>query len=102
MQVKTPEDLGSLVRERRAELRLSQTELAEAAGVTRLWVSKVEAGHPGAEFGRVLRLVRALDLGLDLMPVVRRRHSGRTLAELLAAHQHLERAGVGGKHRENP
>jgi HTH-type transcriptional regulator/antitoxin HipB len=67
MRVTTAEDLGNLVREKRESSGMTQRQLAELAGVSRLWLLHVERGHPGAEFGRVLQLVASLDLKFDLV-----------------------------------
>jgi transcriptional regulator with XRE-family HTH domain len=66
MRVLTTDDLGNLVREQRLHLRMSQAELAERAGLDRSWLSHVERGHDRAEFGKVLRVLIALDVVLDL------------------------------------
>jgi HTH-type transcriptional regulator / antitoxin HipB len=68
MRVSTPVELGSLVRERRHDLRLSQQELAFRAGVSRPWLVAVERGHPRAELGKLLALLAELGLILDLRP----------------------------------
>lgn len=60
--VSTPADVGALIRSTRLRRRLSQAELAQASGVSRAWLIKVEEGHPGAELGRVLTVLRALGL----------------------------------------
>ncbi|MCW2538937.1 MAG: putative DNA-binding protein [Frankiales bacterium] len=67
MRVTTAQDLGNLVREKREAVAMTQRQLAEHAGVSRLWLVHLEAGHPGAEFGKVLQLVASLDLTLDLV-----------------------------------
>jgi HTH-type transcriptional regulator/antitoxin HipB len=79
VRVTTAEDLGNLVREQREEAGLTQRQLAELAGVSRLWLVHVEAGHPGAEFGRVLQLIASLDLAIDLVE----RRSSATWGDLL-------------------
>jgi HTH-type transcriptional regulator/antitoxin HipB len=56
------------VRGRRLQLRLSQDQLAQRAGVSRKWVYEFEAGKPHAEFGLLLRVLDALDLQLDVSP----------------------------------
>lgn len=68
MRVSTPRELGLLVRERRHDLRLSQAELADRAGIGRPWLIAVEKGHARAELGRVLTLLAELGLTLDLSP----------------------------------
>ena len=62
--VDTAADLGRLVRRRRDELRLSQLQLARAAGTGRRFVSELESGKPSLELGRVLSVCRALGIHL--------------------------------------
>lgn len=66
MIVRTPSDLGLLVRSRRKELGLDQRTLATRAGVSRLWLIEFERGKPRAEVGLVLRTLLALGLRLDV------------------------------------
>jgi HTH-type transcriptional regulator/antitoxin HipB len=65
MQVKTSKDLGALVREQRTRLALTQEELAERVGVSRLWIVQLEKGKPTAQIGLVLRTFQELGLALD-------------------------------------
>ena len=66
VRVHTPRDVGNLVRDRRHDLRLTQQQLADRAGVSRPWLASVEAGHPRAELGKLLSLLAELELVLDL------------------------------------
>lgn len=66
MKITSARDLAAAVRGRRIALALSQAELAKKAGVSRPWLSKVEAGKPTAEFGLIVRLLEALGLTLQL------------------------------------
>lgn len=66
MIVRTPADLGLLIRARRRELGLDQQTLAERVGVSRLWLIEFERGKPRAEIGLVLRTLAALDLHVDV------------------------------------
>lgn len=66
MIVRTPRDLGLLIRERRKKLGLDQAELAKRVGVSRLWVIEFEKGKPRAEVGLVMRTLLALGLQLDV------------------------------------
>jgi HTH-type transcriptional regulator/antitoxin HipB len=61
-------DLAAAVRGRRHDLGLSQANLAERAGVSRVWIATVEAGKRSVNFGLVLRLLGALDLTMDVAP----------------------------------
>jgi HTH-type transcriptional regulator / antitoxin HipB len=79
MLIRTPADLGAVVRDRRKELKLDQATLAKRIGVSRQWVIEVEHGHPRAELALVLRTIDVLDIHLDVStaPVTgRRRRSG--------------------------
>lgn len=62
MRVRTPQDIGLTIRERRIELGMDQTELAQRVGVSRQWLVAIERGKPRAEIGLVLRTLRELDL----------------------------------------
>ena len=66
MQIRTPLDLGLVIRDRRRKLELSQTELARKAGVGRQWVVAIEHGKSRAELGLVLRTLSALGLSLTI------------------------------------
>lgn len=65
MRVRTPADLGAVIRDRRRQLKLDQAALAERIGVSRQWVIQIERGHPRAEVGLALRALDVLGLGLD-------------------------------------
>lgn len=54
---------------------MSQAALAEAAGVSRRWLSALESGKATAEIGLVLRTTHALGLVLSLAPEVRGPHT---------------------------
>ncbi len=60
-------DLGAAVRSARRAARLSQAALAERAGVSRQWLSRLETGsNPGAELRKVLDVLAALGLAVTL------------------------------------
>lgn len=67
-QLKTPDDFGNLIRQRRKALAWGQAELAHAVGVSRRWVIQTEKGKPGAELGLILRTLTVLGLRLDASP----------------------------------
>jgi HTH-type transcriptional regulator/antitoxin HipB len=66
MLLRTPNDLGSAIRDRRRRLNLDQDDLAKQIGVSRKWIIDVEKGKPRAEIGLVLRTLDALGLRLAL------------------------------------
>jgi HTH-type transcriptional regulator / antitoxin HipB len=66
MYVRTPTDIGLLIRDRRRQLGLSQTELAGRVGVGRQWIVAIEQGKARAELGLVMRALASLDLRLSI------------------------------------
>lgn len=64
VQLRTPSDLGALIRDRRRVLGLDQAELAGRIGVSRLWINQIEKGKPGASLGLVLRALDAVGANL--------------------------------------
>lgn len=65
MKIRTPADLGTLIRNTRKKLGLDQSTLAKKIGVSRLWLVEIEKGKPRAEIGLVLRTLDALRIGLN-------------------------------------
>jgi HTH-type transcriptional regulator/antitoxin HipB len=65
MLIRTPADLGAVIRDRRKRLKLDQSTLAKRIGVSRQWVIDIEHGHPRAELALVLRALDALGIPLD-------------------------------------
>jgi HTH-type transcriptional regulator/antitoxin HipB len=81
-RLRTPADIGALIRDRRQRLRLDQAELAQMVGVSRLWVNQVERGKHGASLGLVLR---ALDtLGVILLADTTDRPATEPAAQVVA------------------
>ena len=66
MLLRAPIDLGLAIRERRRELHLDQSELAQQVGVSRKWIIDAEKGKPRAEIGLLLRTLNVLGLRLSL------------------------------------
>ncbi|MBF0268156.1 MAG: helix-turn-helix transcriptional regulator [Alphaproteobacteria bacterium] len=62
MFARTALDLGLIVRERRRNLGMDQSDLAARAGVSRQWIIDIEKGKPRAEVGLVLRTLTELGL----------------------------------------
>jgi HTH-type transcriptional regulator/antitoxin HipB len=65
MKIKTPADIGALIRQRRTSLGLDQETLAARVGTSRKWLVEVEKGKPGAALGLVLRTLRQLGVTLE-------------------------------------
>lgn len=62
--LRTPADVGALIKDRRRALGLDQAELAERIGVGRLWVNQMERGKPGASMRLVLRALQAVEVDI--------------------------------------
>jgi HTH-type transcriptional regulator/antitoxin HipB len=66
MKIRTPSDLGALIRDRRTKMGLDQLSLAQRAGTGRKWIVEIEKGKPRAAIGLVLRTLQALGVSLDV------------------------------------
>jgi HTH-type transcriptional regulator / antitoxin HipB len=66
MRIRSMADVAAAVRGRRLDRGLSQSELAEMAGVSRKWISELEAGKPTVETVLVIRILEALELHIEL------------------------------------
>ncbi len=64
MRLRTPTDIGLLIRERRKALSLDQAELARRVGVSRQWIIGMEKGKGRADLSLVLRTLGALGVVL--------------------------------------
>jgi transcriptional regulator with XRE-family HTH domain len=66
LRINTINDLAAVIRGRRLSLGLSQAQAALRAGVSRQWIGQLEQGKTTVEFGRVLGLLDALELNIEL------------------------------------
>lgn len=80
--------LAKVLRRIRREQGLTQADLAEQAGVSRSWLIELESGKPTAEVGKIMSVVRALGVCLEVAPPTRtsghefvERHWARIRAE---------------------
>ncbi len=64
--IRSVRDLGAALRVARKALRLTQADLALAAGVGLRFVVELEAGKPTVQLERVLRVIDALGGTLQL------------------------------------
>jgi y4mF family transcriptional regulator len=67
--IKTPQQLGSVVKASRVAKKLTQQQLADVAGVGRRFIVECEAGKPRLEFAKVLQVAAAA--GIDIFAVKR-------------------------------
>jgi y4mF family transcriptional regulator len=63
--IKSPKELGGLLRKKRKSQKLTQGKVAEYCGVSVKFISEVERGKETAEIGKVLYLLTML--GIDLI-----------------------------------
>ena len=66
ISITTMYDVGVAIRQRRDALGLSQEMLAARAGVSRSWLAKVETGKSSFDFRRVLLVMSALHLHVEV------------------------------------
>lgn len=59
---RSPEQLGRVLRNRRRDLELTQTDLAKKIGSYQKTISKIEAGQPGVKLQTLFDVITALDL----------------------------------------
>lgn len=59
-------DFGLVVRDIRVGRSLTQAEVAERAGVSRVWLSQFENGKQTVELAKVLSVLDVLGYGLDV------------------------------------
>ena len=62
--IEAPQHLGEIVRKARKALRLTQPQLALAAGVGVRFIVDLEAGKPTVRLENVLRVLQALGITL--------------------------------------
>lgn len=60
MRINSPQTLGSALKTARKHLRLTQSDLALAAGVGLRFIVDLEAGKPTVRLAHVLRVIDAL------------------------------------------
>ena len=63
--MRTTREIGLLVRERRLQTGLTQSQLAEQVGASREWVRLLESGRPRLDLGLTLRALSALGILLN-------------------------------------
>ncbi len=79
----TVRDVGAAVRAARRSAGWSQQVLAERAGVPRQWVSRLETGaNPAAELRKLLDVLAALRLAMELVPASQPDDDGDPFASL--------------------
>ena len=65
MIIRRPSDIAALIAAVRTDLGLTQDQLAERAGVSRVWLGMVENGKPTTRLDLVLRTLNELGITLN-------------------------------------
>ena len=73
--------LGAAIKECRKKLGLTQTQLANLAGVSLNYVSQLENGKPRAQLDKMLAVIDVLGLELNLTPGSSGFRNSESLAE---------------------
>lgn len=66
MHIQKPADLARIVKTRRQSQGLTQQDVADAVGITRQSLARIERGHAGASFDLVLRVFEKLGIRLEV------------------------------------
>jgi y4mF family transcriptional regulator len=72
-QVRSPADIGALLRSTRKEQNLRQDELAGVSGVGLQFIVDLEAGKPTAPIGKVLQVQLTLVCSINILAPGERR-----------------------------
>lgn len=64
--IRTPKQLGNLIRTARKKADLSQSQLGEMTGLRQETISLIENGNPATRIDSILSVVAMLELDLDL------------------------------------
>jgi y4mF family transcriptional regulator len=64
--IKTSEDLGKVIRERRKAAKLTQKKAAALAGIGVRFLSELERGKPTAQIGKTLKVAQLLGLEIRI------------------------------------
>lgn len=65
VKLQTPSDLARLIKNARVQRNLTQQDIADAVGITRQSVARLERGNGGASFDTVLLILDHLGIHLD-------------------------------------
>lgn len=57
---------GVILRDRRKELKMTQQQLADAAGTQRSYIARIERGETDIQLSSFFRLLSAMGLSMDL------------------------------------
>ncbi len=64
----TPESIGQLIRTTRKKLGVTQKDLALTSGTGLRFLTDLENGKPTCQIGKILTILHALGIKIDLTP----------------------------------
>ncbi len=64
--IKTPADLGKVIRQRRKAAKLTQKKAAALAGIGVRFLSELERGKPTAQIGKTIKVAQLLGLEIQI------------------------------------
>ena len=64
MKMKTTEQIGTAIRTRRKQLKITQKELAMTCGTGLRFIVDLEKGKPTCQIGKTLQVLQALGLAI--------------------------------------
>jgi y4mF family transcriptional regulator len=67
--VKNTEQLGTAIRTRRKQLKITQKELAMTCGTGLRFIVDLEKGKPTCQIGKTLQVLQALGLAIETTPL---------------------------------
>ena len=62
MNIQNPEQVGTAIRTRRKQLKVTQKELAMACGTGLRFIVDLENGKPTCQIGKILHVIQSLGL----------------------------------------
>ncbi|MGA2497312.1 MAG: type II toxin-antitoxin system Y4mF family antitoxin [Tepidisphaeraceae bacterium] len=71
MGIRTTEQLGTAIRIRRKQLKITQRELAMTCGTGLRFIVDLEKGKPTCQIGKTLDVLQSLGLGVEAVPLGR-------------------------------
>lgn len=77
MKIESIEDFGKILKERRKQIGITQKKLALGCGTGLRFISDLENGKATCHIGKVLRVVQALGMDLDVSSKNGRTNDGR-------------------------
>ena len=69
MAIQTAEQLGTVIRARRKQLRITQKELAMTCGTGLRYIVDLEKGKPTCQIGKALLILHSLGLAVEATPI---------------------------------